>query len=59
MSNFEKKYKKLLLQCLSNNVLTNNRTNTKTYKLFNESININLNEGFPILTSKKYFLKKH
>jgi|TARA_R110000782_G_scaffold38118_1_gene89765 thymidylate synthase len=58
MSNFEKKYKKLLLKCLSNNVLTNNRTHTKTYKLFNESININLNEGFPILTSKKIFFEK-
>lgn len=58
MSNFEKKYKKLLLQCLSNNSLTNNRTNTKTYKLFNKFINIDLTKGFPILTSKKIFFDK-
>ena len=57
MSLFETKYKNLLLQCLSNNSLTNNRTNTKTYKLFNKSINIDLTKGFPILTSKKIFFK--
>lgn len=58
MSLFETKYKNLLLQCLSNNSLTNNRTNTKTYKLFNKSINIDLTKGFPILTSKKIFFDK-
>ena len=58
MSLFETQYKKLLLECLSNNVLTKNRTNIKTYKLFNKCFNINLNKGFPILTSKKIFFDK-
>ncbi len=58
MSLFETEYKNLLLQCLSNNALTTNRTNVKTYKLFNKSINIDLTKGFPVLTSKKIFFEK-
>ena len=58
MSLFETQYKNLLLECLSNNTLCKNRTPIKTFKLFNKSININLSEGFPILTSKKIFLLK-
>ena len=58
MSLFEKQYKKLLLKCLNTKELTSNRTNVKTFKLFNENINIDLNLGFPIVTGKKIFFEK-
>jgi thymidylate synthase len=58
MSSFEKKYKKLLLQCLREGDDCNNRTGVNTFKLFNKSFNINLNKGFPIVTGKKIFFDK-
>ena len=53
---FEQQYKILLMKALVNGVLTENRTKVKTYKLFNENLNINLKYGFPIITGKKIFL---
>jgi len=58
MNKFEKRYKKLLFNCLYSGNLTENRTTTKTYKLFNKTFNINLNKGFPIITGKKVFFNK-
>jgi thymidylate synthase len=58
MSSFEKKYKKILLQCLTEGEECNNRTGINTFKLFNKSFNINLNKGFPIVTGKKIFFDK-
>lgn len=55
---FEIEYKQLLMRCLLNGELTNNRTNTKTYKLFNQTLNIDLAKGFPIITGKKIFFDK-
>ena len=55
---FELNYKQLLMECLINGELCNNRTNEKTYKLFNQSFNINLQKGFPIVTGKKIFFNK-
>jgi len=52
-NNFELEYKQLLTNCLLENKLCGNRTNVKTYKLFNKSINIDLADGFPIITGKK------
>ena len=46
------------MECLINGELCNNRTNEKTYKLFNQSFNINLQKGFPIVTGKKIFFNK-
>ena len=34
---FELQYKQLLMRCLINGDLTNNRTKEKSYKLFNQS----------------------
>ena len=56
---FEQQYKTLLMKALVNGSLTENRTEIKTYKLFNENLNIDLKYGFPIITGKKYFLIKH
>lgn len=58
MSSFEIEYKKLLIQCIYNGELTSNRTNVKTLKLFNQVLNIDLMQGFPVITSKKIFFKK-
>jgi thymidylate synthase len=55
---FENEYKTLLMNCLLQNNICNNRTNVKTYKLFNKSFNIDLKYGFPIVTGKKIFFKK-
>ena len=55
---YEIEYKQLLMRCLTNGELTNNRTKEKSYKLFNQSFNINLDGGFPIITGKKIFFNK-
>lgn len=55
---FELNYKQLLMECLIKGELCNNRTKEKTYKLFNQSFNINLQKGFPIVTGKKIFFDK-
>jgi len=55
---FERDYKQLLMRCLLNGSLSENRTAVDTLKLFNQSININLDRGFPIVTSKKIFFDK-
>ena len=55
---FELNYKQLLMRCLLHGELCDNRTQEKTFKLFNESFNINLQEGFPIVTGKKIFFEK-
>tara|TARA_R110000772_G_C13223367_1_gene432067 strand:- start:71 stop:823 length:753 start_codon:yes stop_codon:yes gene_type:complete len=55
---FEKKYKDLLKKCISKKVKTSNRTGVDTYKLFNQTLNINLSKGFPIITGKKIFFNK-
>ena len=58
MINFELQYKKLLLKCLNEGEECENRTGVNTYKLFNETININLQNNFPIITGKKIFFEK-
>ena len=58
MNKFEIIYNTLLKDCLESGELTENRTDFKTYKLFNKSFNINIQEGFPIVTGKKIFFKK-
>jgi len=55
---FEHQYKALLMEALINGELTDNRTGVKTYKLFNQTLNINLKYGFPIVTGKKIFFNK-
>ena len=55
---FELNYKQLLMRCLLKGQLCNNRTKEKAFKLFNQSFNIDINKGFPILTGKKIFFNK-
>jgi thymidylate synthase len=58
MNKFEIDYKSLLIDVLENGIESENRTKTNTIKLFNKSLNINLANGFPIITGKKIFFEK-
>tara|TARA_R110002073_G_scaffold116719_1_gene255217 strand:+ start:731 stop:1498 length:768 start_codon:yes stop_codon:yes gene_type:complete len=50
---FELNYKQLLMRCLLNGKLEPNRTGVSAYKIFNQSLVIDLDLGFPIVTAKK------
>lgn len=58
INKFENSYKKLLLTALQYGEECENRTNINSIKLFNQTLNIDLNNGFPILTGKKIFFNK-
>ena len=58
MNNFELQYKELLKDVINNGTLATNRTAVSTWKQFNRTLNINLKEGFPIVTGKKIFFDK-
>lgn len=55
---FEQEYKVLLMQTLLKGELCSNRTDIKTFKQFNKTLNIDLKYGFPIITGKKIFFEK-
>ena len=55
---FEKDYKNLINRIIKGGTKTKNRTIIPTIKLFNQQLNINLLEGFPIITGKKIFFNK-
>jgi thymidylate synthase len=57
MSKFEEDYQNLIKKVLKGEVTTN-RTGIDAITIFNTSMNINLREGFPILTGKKMFFDK-
>lgn len=55
---FEQQYKVLLMETLLSGSVCKNRTGVNTYKKFNQTLNINLEYGFPIVTGKKIFFDK-
>lgn len=57
MNNFENDYKNLLLAVIKENSLNKNRTENDAYSSFALNLKHDLNKGFPLLTSKKMFLK--
>ena len=57
MNNLDKQYQKLLLNILENGVEKTDRTGTGTLSVFGEQIVHNMNEGFPLLTTKKMAIK--
>jgi thymidylate synthase len=54
---YEEQYLKLLSDIKMNGVLSKNRTGIDTYKIWGAQLHINLQEGFPILTTKKMYWK--
>jgi thymidylate synthase len=57
MSSYEFQYRNILKDCLANGYFRNDRTGVGCYSLFNESLKIDLKDGFPLLTGRKMFEK--
>ena len=57
MNNLDKQYQELLQDILENGVEKSDRTGTGTLSVFGKQIVHNMNEGFPLLTTKKMAIK--
>ena len=57
MNSVDKQYLKLLEYILENGVVKEDRTGTGTISIFDYSMTFDMAEGFPLLTSKKMFMK--
>jgi len=57
MNDYEEKYLDLLRGILEEGVYSKNRTGINTYKYWGAQMHINLQEGFPLLTTKKMHWK--
>lgn len=58
MSEFEDDYKNLIKEIYVKGVIEETRTGVDAISLFNRSLNINLQKGFPIITGRKIFFDK-
>jgi len=57
MNNVDKQYFELINEILTNGVVKKDRTGTGTKSIFDYTMKFNMSEGFPLLTSKKMYLK--
>jgi thymidylate synthase len=57
MNNLDKDYIALLSDIMENGTFSGDRTGTGTKKVFGRSIRHNMQDGFPLLTTKKMFYK--
>jgi thymidylate synthase len=55
--NYEQQYLQLLEHIVANGTYSKNRTGVNTYKIWGAQIHIDLNAGFPLLTTKKMHWK--
>lgn len=58
ISNFEKNYRRLLAEIFVNGEELKNRTGVNAITLFNQAMNIDVRQGFPIITGKQIFFDK-
>ena len=56
-NNVDKQYLDLVKHVLKNGIRKTDRTGTGTLSVFDYTMRFNMNEGFPLLTSKKMFTK--
>ncbi len=56
-NNVDKQYLKFLKYILDNGVVKKDRTGTGTISVFDYTMKFDMSEGFPLLTSKKMFIK--
>lgn len=57
MNNCDKKYLELVDDILTNGVRKDDRTGTGTYSVFGRQLRFNMQEGFPLMTTKKVHYK--
>lgn len=57
MNDYEEKYINLLSEIYNEGTYSKNRTGINTYKIWGAQIHVDLNEGFPLLTTKKMHWK--
>jgi len=57
ISEYEEQYQDILEQCVAVGTERHDRTGVGCYSIFNASLSINLNDGFPLLTGRKMFDK--
>jgi thymidylate synthase len=57
MNSVDKQYKELIQHILTKGRVKKDRTGTGTISVFDYTMRFNMQEGFPILTSKKVFFK--
>jgi thymidylate synthase len=56
-NNVDKQYFELIRHIINNGVIKKDRTGTGTISIFDYTMRFNMSEGFPLLTSKKIFIK--
>jgi len=57
MTKYESQYKNLLYRCLGGGVHRKDRTKVGCLSIFNASLRVDLNDGFPLITGRKMFQK--
>jgi thymidylate synthase len=57
ISNYEQQYQDILEYCINVGTERHDRTGVGCYSIFNASLSINLNDGFPLITGRKMFEK--